>query len=467
MPTLVVAGIVSLAIVAMVVGDGEDATGPAAADPAGSTVRVDLQRTGRTVPAGFLGLSVEWDSVAKYAGPHGLRAAALGRLLEPIIRSQGPLGLRIGGDTGDEAWWNPQHLPRPPAVLQDVTPATLADIAALARGVHADVTLGLNLALGDPANAVALARAARRELPPGALGTVEIGNEPDLYTHAHTFRVGGHLHRRLRKRASYPTAQYGSDVAGYLAALSAGLGPRVRLSVGGFATRAWWPALPQLLRAWGPHASVVSAHLYAVPNCAAPTPSSAWLMSTEASRKRVASLRPLAALAARRGLPLRLSELNSAACGGRPRWSGTSAAAIWLTDTLFALVRTGFAEADVHTWDHARYAPFVVAGDTVRPRPPLAGMVAFARSAPPGSRLAAVRVRGSGHVRAWATVDRRRTVRIALLAPKAARVRLVAGGRRCRELWVAGRPAATTHCPRGAAGRIALGRRSLAVVTLA
>jgi len=116
---------------------------------------------------------------------------------------------------------------------------------------------------------------------------------------------------------------------------------------------------------------------------------------------------------------MRVTELNSAVCGGRHGVSDRPAAAVWLADLLFALVNGGAQQADVHTWVHAIYAPFTPTG---RPRPVFAGMAAFARAAPAGSRLAAVRV--TGGVRAWATRDRAGVVRVLLVAPRAVHVTL-------------------------------------------
>ena len=446
------------------------AGGPAADEGAAGPAVVHIGRSGRgaVVPRSFLGLSIEWDSVLPYTGGAGGRRGDLVRVLAPVARAAGsPLALRIGGDTGDQAWWNPAGRPRPPSVLQDVGPATLGAVAWLARGLGGPVTLGLNLALRDPANAAAMAAQARRRLPPGALSAVEIGNEPDLYRHGHTFRRGGHLHRRLAKDPHYSVAVYAGEVQRYLLRLARRGGPR--LVVGGFAGPGWWPSLPGLLRGWGHRPGGIAAHLYALPQCSAPTPSAEWLMSTAASRDRVAGLAPLAAIARRHRLPLRVAELNSAACGGRPGLSDTRAAALWLADTLFAILRLGAAGADVHTWHGAAYAPFAVAGRHVVARPPLAGMVAFARAAPSGSRLVAATVHGGDGVRAWATVDARGTRRVALLAPRAARVDVAAPhAAGCAPLWRSPAPPGGARCACAAAGRypMRLAARSLAVLTL-
>jgi hypothetical protein len=465
LPALVAAAAAVSAVAAC--GATHRTPAPRKGHPGRALVTIDPARTGRAVPRSFLGLSTEWDSVEAYAGPRGHRRAALRALLAPLVREAGGLALRVGGDTADQAWWNPGRRPRPATVLQDVTPATLDAVAWLAHGLRGPVTLDLNLALGNPRNALALARAAQRRLPRRSLDTLEIGNEPDLYTRARVWRVPGHVHRRLQKRSRYGPDAYRRDVIPYLDVLSSPPRPAARLAVAGFAGGAWWSSLPRLLDAARGRVGALSGHLYALPRCGGRAPPRSWLLTTAASRARAASLAPLAALARRRRLPMRVTELNSAACGGRPGLSDSFVAALWLTDTLFALLREGADQADVHTWAHARYALFDVAGARARPRPPLTAMLAFARAAPPASRLLAA---GGdlGRLRAWATIDSTRTVRVALIAPTAVRVDVAAGDRRCGDLWVAGarRRSTARACPRHGRTTIALPARSLAVLTL-
>jgi hypothetical protein len=440
---------------------------PRPSRPAGVAVAVEVARAGRVVPRAFLGLSIEWDSVGAYAGPRGARTAALRTVLAPLVARTGGLALRIGGDTADQAWWNPRGRPAPPGVLQDVSPATLDAVAWLARSLRGPVTLDLNLALGDPDNALALARAARRRLPPGSLETLEIGNEPDLYTRGRVFRVPGHVHRRVRKRVRYGVDAYRRDVTPYLDVLARRPRPAARLAVAGFAGPGWWPSLPALVRSAGGRVGALSAHLYALPRCGGRPPPLSWLLTRTASRGRAASLAPLVAIARRQRLPVRVTELNSAACGGRPRWSDTFPAALWLTDTLFALLHDGVDQADVHTWAHARYAMFDVAGRRATARPPLTAMLAFARAAPPTSRLVATGVR-PGPLRAWATVDRRGTLRVALIASGAVRAQLATGRRRCADVWLAdGRRGHSSRvCPRGGRLPVDLPADAIAVVTI-
>jgi len=441
------------------------AAGCGTARPALVTVRIDRAHPGRSVPRSFLGISTEWDSVGAYAGPAGARDEGLRTLLGALVARTGGLALRVGGDTADQAWWNPNGRPSPPTVLQDITPATLDAVGRLARALGGPVTLDVNLPLANPGNARALVRAAGRRLAPGALDTVEIGNEPDLYTRGRVFRVSGHVHMRLRKRVRYGPALYRRDVLPYLAALSRRPRPAPRLAIGGFATRAWWPSLPGVIDAAHGEVGALSAHLYALPRCRGPAPPVPWLLTGDASRGRAATLAPLVALARRHGLPVRVTELNSAACGGRRGLSDSFASALWLTDTLFALLRDGVAQADVHTWAHAHYSVFAVAGKRATARPPLTGMTAFARAAPPGSRL--LRTGGDlGALRAWATIDRRGTERVALVAPDAVTARVRASA--CATAWLVSRHGARIArvCPHHGRLAIVLRPRTMAVLTM-
>jgi hypothetical protein len=470
----------ALAALALLVAAAAVALAPSGSGGPARVV-VDTSAPGVAVPASFLGLSIEWSSVEAFGGAARPGVATLLRPVERAARS--PLRLRVGGASADEAWWNPAGRARPPTIRHDIGPRTLAALAALARDLDAPVTLGLNLQLGDRANALALARGAQRRLGT-RLDALEVGNEPDLYTRART--IGPEPVQRLRKRARYTPDDYVRDARRFLDAVVPPLGRPPWMVVGGFAGREGWAehAIPRLVDSRRGLVGAISAHLYGLPRCALQPDARelrARLLAPAASDGRARALRPVIALAHARGLPLRVAELNSAPCGGAPGASDTFAAAVWLADSLFALLRAGVDGVHVHTWDGAVYAPFARRGRTVAARPPFWGLLTVARAAPRGSRLVAARVTGAGPrgLRAWATVDRVRTVRVALLVSGAARrVRVaVARGRPCGTLRVAVAPAigartgiadapAERRCPRGGAIDLALPGPSVSVLEL-
>ena len=94
-------------------------------------------------------------------------------------------------------------------------------------------------------------------------------------------------------------------------------------------------------------------------------------------------------------------------------------------------------------------------------------MLAFARAAPPMSRLVATGVR-RGPLRAWATIDRAGTMRVALIARGAVRAALVTGRPGCAEVWLADArgPHSERVCPRGGRLPVDLPADALAVVTM-
>ena len=102
----------------------------------GARSRSTPRAPGRAVPAPFLGLSMEWTSVAPFGGPAraGDRRAAAARR----GRRGRAAPLRIGGASAEESWWNPTHRrPRPPDVRHDIdaprSPRSPASRAASTR----------------------------------------------------------------------------------------------------------------------------------------------------------------------------------------------------------------------------------------------------------------------------------------------------------------------------------------------
>jgi len=96
------------------------------------------------------------------------------------VPGNGPLLLRIGGDSADEALWEPRTRKMPEWVIE-LTTGWLREVRTLVRESGARLILDLNLVTASPSIAAQWARAAERALPDGSIVGFEIGNEPDLY----------------------------------------------------------------------------------------------------------------------------------------------------------------------------------------------------------------------------------------------------------------------------------------------
>jgi hypothetical protein len=406
-------------------------------------VTVDVAHPGRAVPTSFLGFSVEVPAVADYAGRAGRPNLALRRLLATLGAAQGSaVALRIGGNSTDESRWAPgvsSRGARPRSAHYVIGDRWLQRLVWLARVVRSPVTIGANLANRDPARALAFARAVRDALPHGALRTVEIGNEPDLYTRGVAFHAGHRVVRRIARRARYDTARYAADVRRYVAVLSRGLGRAPALAAGGFAGVAWDAALPRLLRDERGRIAALSAHAYPLDGCPGHAPRGKQLrrlLSDTAGRGLAAGVARMVAIGRRAGAAVHVTEMNSATCGGVPGISDTFASALWAPGALFAMARAGVSGVDVHTWPGAPYAPFAfttprVGGTRAHARPLSYGLLLFADAAGHGSRLLPTRVTTDSGVRAWATLTRSGGLRVVAVNPssaKAARVTVALRG---------------------------------------
>jgi hypothetical protein len=391
--------------------------------------------TGAPVPRSFAGFSIEYQSAYDYFGTPGHPHQEFIQLLRTL--GEGGAGaptIRMGGNSADASWWNPDGLARPPGVDTDLSPAWVSALRPVSDATGARFVLGGNFALGDPANAVGYLQAAVAGLPPKAIESFEIGNEADLYDRAATFTVGNiTLVRPQRRPVPYILPQYLTELDRYVAGLNAARTPAwPPLAVGGFARNSWQIEAPAVLSHIGTAARFFQSHGYPLNRCRA--------KSVPADRWRKALLAPTGTLPVARasrvvkavrpkGVSVRVSEINSATCGGAQGVSDSFASALWGADVLFGMADAGVVGVNFHTWTGAWYAPisFVPSpsGPVTKVRPLLYGMLFFARAVPNGARLVHVTQRRSDTVKVWATRDVSGTIRVAVINKDPRRAHLV------------------------------------------
>ena len=389
---------------------GTRSLGPAA-------VTVEAASPGRSVPFGFLGLSLEYPSVEAYAGTDPLALdPVFVQLVRNLVPGQAPV-LRIGGDSTDRTWWPTPGLPRPAGVKYAIGDRWLGVTRALARELSARLILGLDLEADSPELAAAEARALLNGVGAGPIRALELGNEPDLYATFPWYRTpeGRHITGRP---SSYDIASLIADFTTFAAAL-----PDRPLAGPSLGAPQWTRQLARFLST-APRIGLVTLHRYPLQLCYTSRrepryPTVAHLLEPASSIGLADSFAPYVAIAHARRLSLRIDELNSVSCGAVPAVSQTFASALWALDTLFAMVRVGVHGVNIHTFPGAGYELFRLRRVDRRWQgmvaPEYYGLMMFARAAPAGARLLGVDGGVNGDVRTWATRTPDGTIRVTMI----------------------------------------------------
>jgi hypothetical protein len=360
----------------------------------------------QTVPRSFLGVSTEYWALPLYGRRMTVFERVLGMLRVP---GGGPLVLRVGGDSADRAFWDPGD-GRLPGWAFTLTPKWLGLAGAVVRRLGARLIIDLNLITATPTAAAAWAQAAEQALPRHSIIGFEIGNEPDIYSHAGwAATTAGKMIAGDQLPLVLTPADYAADFRAYAAALHQVV-PRVPLLGPALANpRADVRWIARLLADKPTGLGTISVHRYPYTACAKRRsqpvfPTLDRLLSRRATAGLASSLAPAIALAHRAGLPIRLTELNSVTCSGRPGVSNAFATGLWAPVALMDLIRAGINGANIHIRANTINAPFALGSTGLTARPLLYGLILFARTLGPRAALASVQLhaRSSPRLSAWA-----------------------------------------------------------------
>jgi hypothetical protein len=368
-------------------------------------VRIGSPARTTTVPRSFFGISTEYSSLPVYEQHLPLFERVLSLLR---VRGNGPLILRVGGNSADDTFWEPNAARTPPWAI-GLTPQVLRRTSRLVRRDAVKLIFDLNLITGTPQKAARLARAAERALPRGSISGFEIGNEPDDYSPKNwlaTVAVTPFRPGFLPDDVS--TDSYTHDFSSFGRAL-AKVAPGVPLA---------GPALANPVRNAGwistlldsPHRGLgtVTAHRYLYSACAkhrsGSYPTIARLLSEHATADMAHRMMPAVRMAHRAGYKFRLTELNSVSCQGVPGVSNAFATALWAPDALLELLRAGLDGVNIHVRTDAINAAFTLSRQGLGARPLLYGMILFARTLSSHPQLvhAKLHANPSLHLKAWA-----------------------------------------------------------------
>ena len=368
------------------------------------TVSVGSVVLGEPLPPSFVGLSIEYRTLHDYAGtdPRAIDPVfiALMRGLDP---GQSPV-LRIGGNSTDQTWWPVKGITPPAGVTFGLSRRWMRLARGVATALGSRLILGINLAADNPSLAAAEARALLSGVGRSHIADLEVGNEPDAYP-VFAWAENQFGRSTFPRRATYTLQDYIGELTHWGRVL-----PALPLAGPAFARGTWMASLQSII-ASEPKLRLVTFHRYPLRGCEhnpqmPDYPSVANLMADSSSSGLAERVAPFVATAHAAGLPFRLDELNSASCEGRFGVSNTFASALWALDTLFDLAQAGVDGVNLHTLPGTAYQPFQTFqnGSTwsASVAPIYYGLLAFARSFPPGARLLALN-EPAGPVKVWAT----------------------------------------------------------------
>ena len=390
--------------------------GRATADVPALSATVGVSPTGQAMPAGFLGLSLEYKAIHQYTGRNPL---AINPVMVQLIRNlnpgQSPV-LRIGGDSTDWTWWPMRGVIPRGGVSYSLTKGWMRTTQALAADLGAKLILGVNLASDRAALAATEAQALIQGIGRRYISALEIGNEPDLYGVFAWYRdrLGHVVHARGRR---YNLNSFISEYTKWRTAL-----PKLPLVGPSFSALTWMSGLRRFLAA-EKSVRTVTVHRYPLHNSTTdptnPTyPSIANLLADTASSGIAQEVAPYAAIAHSRGLTFRVDEMNSVSGGGKTGVSDTFASALWVLDTLFNMASVGVDGVNIHTLPNAGYQLFNFSqtGNAWQAlvHPEYYGMLMFAQAFPPSAHLLPVSV-ASGPVKVWATIAPDGKTRVVLI----------------------------------------------------
>lgn len=150
----------------------------------------------------FLGFSIEVNDFVRWVSPYPNPTTVSWLNLMQQLRTSGndtigPLW-RVGGDSTDLSWYNPNGLPNPPGISYSIKDVDFYSYQKAMRATNGKLILGVNFRQPNNATwAVEHLQGVDRTIGWDLVEAVEIGNEPDLY-YQNRIRASNYTYQQYR-----------------------------------------------------------------------------------------------------------------------------------------------------------------------------------------------------------------------------------------------------------------------------
>ena len=302
-----------------------------AADATMTTVSVLSEKPMGVIPPRFIGLSYEKSAVTEnHFRPDNL-------VLVNLHKNLGSGVLRFGGNKVELTQWSRETPKEKPAKgIFVATTSHMDNFYAFIKSVDWKVIHAVNLSSNKPELFSDEINYAVKIGGNSIMG-FEIGNEPDHYDKDT---------KKLREKG-YAYPQYKSELEkAHTVILKQN--PGINL-IGPAVTSGGFKFFEPCVTDFKNKLSLATSHFYPTSAISNPPPTCESLLSEGSKKKTITMADKYFTACKKAGLPWRLAECNSASMGGTNGVSDVFAAAVWGSDFLFDIAKSGATGVNLHT----------------------------------------------------------------------------------------------------------------------
>jgi len=297
----------------------------------------------------FASYSYEYGGLPSVAGTSPNLRASFFQLMNNIKAYTGSSPqFRIGGNSADTSWWNPNQLPAPNKfVTYSIKPAEIQTVEDVTTKLNTVATLSVNFDIATNSSlAVSYIKAVEQQIGWDNIYGIEIGNEVDLFG-GNGFRPKGYSYSEYKIEFEY----YVSSIAQYI--------PKRFIQGATFCCEdSFFSEIPAYDISELPVLKTLSVHNYPTTHCNNNPVELSQLLEDKSSEGVAAFFAPYAKATIQAGIEFWIGEMNSASCGGAPNVSDVFGSALWAVDMLFNYVNIGVKGVNFHGGAGGYYTSF-------------------------------------------------------------------------------------------------------------